>query len=77
MESVLHLNPQVLIVSPYGGETLAARAGWWTRHGLAAARADRIYAIDPDQLHRPGPRLVDAAEAICADLRKARMRPSP
>ena len=42
---------------------------------VAAARAGRIYAIDPDHLHRPGPRLVDAAEAICADLRDSLGRP--
>lgn len=75
VESVLHLNPQVLIVSPYGRETLAARRAWWAQHGLAAALAGRIYAVDPDLLHRPGPRLVDAAEAICADLRDSRTRP--
>jgi iron complex transport system substrate-binding protein/vitamin B12 transport system substrate-binding protein len=72
VESVLHLNPRVLIMSPYGRETLAARRAWWTQHGLAAAHAGRIYAVDPDLLHRPGPRLVDAAEAICADLRNSR-----
>ena len=75
VEAVLHLNPRVLIMSPYGGETLAARTAWWVRHGLPAARAGRIYAIDPDHLHRPGPRLVDAAEAICADLRDSLGRP--
>ncbi|MFC4297666.1 cobalamin-binding protein [Castellaniella hirudinis] len=75
VESVLHLNPHVLILSPYGRDTLAARQAWWAQHGLAAAHADRIYAIDADQLHRPGPRLVDAAETICADLRDSRARP--
>ncbi|MGA0583690.1 MAG: cobalamin-binding protein, partial [Castellaniella sp.] len=72
VESVLHLNPRVLIMSPYGRDTLDARKAWWSRHGLAAARTGRIYSIDPDLLHRPGPRLVDAAEAICADLRDSR-----
>ncbi len=72
VESVLHLNPRVLIMSPYGHETLAARTAWWARHGLAAARQGRIYAIDPDWLHRPGPRLVDAAEVLCKDLRDSR-----
>ncbi|MFT0532666.1 cobalamin-binding protein [Castellaniella hirudinis] len=68
VETVLHLNPQVLIVSPYGHETLAARTRWWADHGLSAARAGRVYAVNPDWLHRPGPRLVDAAEVICEDL---------
>ena len=74
VESVLHLDPQVLLLSPYGRETLAARRAWWARHGLTAARTGRIYAVNPDWLHRPGPRLVDAAEAICADLRDGRAR---
>ncbi|MGB6242379.1 MAG: cobalamin-binding protein [Castellaniella sp.] len=72
VESVLHLDPQVLIMSPYGRETLEARTRWWSEHGLTAARQGRIYAIDPDWLHRPGPRLIDAAEAICRDLQRAR-----
>src|SRR5690606_12917132 len=76
VESVLRLNPQVMILSPYGSETLAARRDWWARHGPEAARARRLYAIDPDWLHLPGPRLVDAAEAISADLREARPRQS-
>lgn len=75
VESVLHLNPQVLIVSPYGRDTLAARQAWWAHHGLKAAHTGRIYAIDADALHRPGPRLIDAAETICADLRDSHARP--
>ena len=72
VESVLHLNPQVLLMSPYGRETLASRRAWWAQHGLQAAHAGRVYAIDPDLLHRPGPRLIDAAEQICAALRDSR-----
>lgn len=69
IESVLHLNPDVMIMSPYGRQTLAARRAYWAGLGLRAALNGHIYAIDPDWLHRPGPRLVDAAEALCADLR--------
>jgi len=72
VESVLVLNPHVVVLSPYGKQTLAARRAWWAQHGLEAAHAGHIYAIDPDLLHRPGPRLVDAAEQLCADLRAAR-----
>lgn len=77
VESVLHLNPHVLIMSPYGSETLEARTRWWAGYGLAAARQGRVHAIDPDWLHRPGPRLVDAAEAICHDLNQDRTRSDP
>lgn len=68
VESVLHLSPQVLIVSPNGRDTLQTRTRWWAERGLAAALNHRTYAVDPDWLHRPGPRLVDAAEVICRDL---------
>lgn len=69
VESVLHLNPDLVIMSPFAGDTLQARRAWWARRGLPAARDGRFYAIDPDWLHRPGPRLIDAAEAVCRDLR--------
>jgi iron complex transport system substrate-binding protein/vitamin B12 transport system substrate-binding protein len=72
VESVLPLNPVVVIMSPFAGDTLQARRAWWARRGLPAARDGRFYAIDPDWLHRPGPRLVDAAEAVCRDLRSGR-----
>ncbi len=71
-ESVLRIDPDVVIVSPYGRETLAARRAYWAGLGLPAAVRGHLYAIDPDWLHRPGPRLVDAAEALCADLERAR-----
>lgn len=69
VESVLHLNPDVVILSPYGHETLPQRRAWWAQHGLAAALKNHIYAVNPDWLHRPGPRFVDAAEAICRDIK--------
>ncbi|CAM5213724.1 Vitamin B12-binding protein [Castellaniella defragrans] len=68
VESVLRLDPDVVIMSPHGGDTLSVRRTWWARHGLRAARDGRFYAIDPDWLHRPGPRLIDAAEAVCRDM---------
>uniref|UniRef100_UPI00333E358B cobalamin-binding protein n=1 Tax=Castellaniella defragrans TaxID=75697 RepID=UPI00333E358B len=72
VESVLRIDPDVVIVSPYGRQTLAARRAYWASMGLPAAARGRLYAIDPDWLHRPGPRLIDAAEAICGALRESR-----
>lgn len=75
VESVLHRRPDALIVSPYGRETLAARQEFWRTLRLPAALAGHIYAINPDWLHRPGPRMIDAAESLCADLAQARTTP--
>lgn len=72
VESVLHRRPDALIISPYGRETLAARQDYWRALHLPAALAGHVYAINPDWLHRPGPRMVNAAEALCADLAQAR-----
>jgi iron complex transport system substrate-binding protein len=38
-----------------------ARPGWGS---ISAVKNNRIYAIDPDIVSRPGPRLVDALEAL-------------
>lgn len=72
VESVLRIDPDIVIISPYGRQTLDARRAYWSALGLRAARRGNVYAIDPDWLHRPGPRLVDAAEALCADLARVR-----
>ena len=71
-ESVLRKQPDAVIVSPYGWETLDELAGYWRRLRLTAALKGHIYAIDPDWLHRPGPRMIDAAEAVCRDLGRQR-----
>ncbi|MDN5841893.1 MAG: cobalamin-binding protein [Alcaligenaceae bacterium] len=71
-ESVLRDQPDVVIVSPYGWETLDELAGYWRRLRLPAAVQGHVYAIDPDWLHRPGPRMIDAAEAVCRDLARRR-----
>ncbi|HEX7387018.1 MAG TPA: cobalamin-binding protein [Castellaniella sp.] len=77
VESVLHLNPDVVIMSPEGHNTLQARRSWWARYGLPAAKDGHFYAIASDWLHRPGPRLVDAAVALCRDLESSREATTP
>lgn len=72
VESVLRNQPDAVIVSPYGRETREDLARYWRRLRLPAAVQGHVYAIDPDWLHRPGPRMIDAAEAICRDLARQR-----
>ncbi|MFA7437467.1 cobalamin-binding protein [Castellaniella sp.] len=66
VEAVLRQDPDLVIVSPDTAQGLSQRRAWWARYGLPAALAGRIEAIPADWLFRPGPRLVDAAEALCA-----------
>lgn len=62
LESVLAANPDLLVV------TDEREVQAWREHGLPAARRGRVAVIDPDVLFRPGPRMVDAAERLCAAL---------
>lgn len=68
LESVLHTDPDIIIVSPYEVHAVPERRQWWSDRGLRAAREGRIIAINPDWLHRPGPRLIDAAEGLCNSM---------
>ncbi|MBV7484446.1 cobalamin-binding protein [Bordetella sp. BOR01] len=72
LESVLAARPDAVLVGTLTpGDTQASRQAWQQR-GLPAALHGRIYGLDADSLYRPGPRLVDAAEQLCAALDEAR-----
>jgi iron complex transport system substrate-binding protein len=65
-EAVIKDNPQVIILTD--GQTpqqVAGRTGWSI---IAAVQQQHVYAIDPNLLTRPGPRIVDGFEALAKDL---------
>jgi iron complex transport system substrate-binding protein len=72
IEAVLARDPQVII----GGGEAALWRQWqqrWLRWPqLQAVRHDRLVWMDPDLLHRAGPRMLDGAERLCAALDAAR-----
>ncbi len=59
VESVLRAHPSLIIV-PLEHRSLAARRAFW-RRWLPKAR---VVGVNPDLLHRPGPRLLDGLEAL-------------
>lgn len=67
-EAVLLADPEVILVAG----PAAARERWltaWRRWpSLQAVRNGRLHGLDPDLLHRPGPRMIDGAAALCATL---------
>jgi len=65
LESVLAARPDAVLVGVEDAADLARSREAWARAGLSA----RVIGIDADMLYRPGPRLVDAAEQLCAALR--------
>ena len=72
VESVLAVNPEVIIASGMG----EARPEWlddWRRWvQLTAVAHDNLYFIPPDQIQRHTPRLLDGAEMLCKELQTAR-----
>jgi len=69
-EAIIERNPDIMIFPlghgagpPFWGTfyKVKARPGW---DAINAVRKDRLYTIDEDIISRPGPRIVDALEAL-------------
>ena len=73
VEAVLAAKPEAIIA----GAERGARPGWldgWRRwKELPAVAKDRLYVVDADLLHRPGPRFLDGVDALCAAIAAARL----
>lgn len=67
LDAIVEADPEVIILAHSGASpgSVKARPGW---QGISAVKDDRIYAVDPDTVNRPGPRLVDGLEALAGLL---------
>lgn len=73
VEGVLTQDPRLVIVPARDNDDVTLRRKRWASYGLKAAIEGRVLGVDPDALFRPGPRLIDATEALCAAIDAARM----
>ena len=75
-ESVLAQRPELILLGSVGAPeqpTLDPVAQqFWSRMNLPAALVGHVYVMDSDVLYRPGPRLIEAAQAICSMIQQAR-----
>ncbi|HSD37931.1 MAG TPA: cobalamin-binding protein [Rhodocyclaceae bacterium] len=79
-ESVVAINPDVILASHLGtSEGGAVRdpnggnvKSWNTFAGMKAVRTGQIWLIPGDQISRHGPRILEAAQAVCTALDAAR-----
>jgi vitamin B12 transport system substrate-binding protein len=75
-ESVLAQRPELILLGRVGAPALptpdATAQQYWSRLNLPAAQAGQVFVMDSDVLYRPGPRLLEAAEAICSMIQQAR-----
>jgi iron complex transport system substrate-binding protein len=70
MEEVLARDPEVVIFASEMGEGPAAaeRDRWRRWKTLSAVKNNRMVVMNSDLLHRPGPRVVEALEALAEVL---------
>lgn len=75
VESALRADPEVIIAGDEkgAGDLLGAWRRW---PQLRAVRSGRLYRVSADHLHRPTPRLLEGARAVCERLEEARSAPS-
>ncbi len=68
-EELLAQNPDIILLgdAAYGttAEQVAARPGW---SGINAVKNKKVYAVDDNQISRPGPRLVDGLESLARQI---------
>ncbi|MGA1561838.1 MAG: cobalamin-binding protein [Gammaproteobacteria bacterium] len=72
LEAVMQLEPEVILFTPEVGKLAESKARWRAWNAIPAVERDQMYALDPDLLHRAGPRLVQGAEQLCQALEQAR-----
>ena len=63
LEQLITKNPEIIVLGHDGQqpEDVKARANWQT---IAAVQNERIFAVNPDTINRPGPRVIDAVEEL-------------
>lgn len=71
LDSIVAADPEVIIVahSDASPESVKARPGW---EEISAVKNDRVYAVDPGLVNRPGPRLVEGLERLAALIHPAK-----
>jgi iron complex transport system substrate-binding protein len=79
-ESVVAVDPDVILAAHLGSsddhavrDLEATNVKWWnTFSGMKAVRNKQIWLVPDDQISRHGPRILDAAQAVCTALDDAR-----
>ncbi len=71
-EMVLIRDPEVIVISEADGAPPAWLGEWRQWPGISAVANGQIHVIDPDLLHRHGPRIAEGAALMCDYIDRAR-----
>jgi iron complex transport system substrate-binding protein len=77
LESVIVAAPQAIVSAqspPSAAAVDALREQWSAWTSVPAVRADNLFVVDADLIHRPAARILDAVAAMCGALDVARSR---
>lgn len=75
VEDVIRADPEAILIAMSDAASVMTE---WRRHRtLRAVRNDNLFALSPDFISRPSPRLVAGARAVCAHLDRARKQRKP
>ena len=74
LETVVQRRPERIIVGRHGQGTVEELLRGWERlDAVSAVREGRVYAVDGDLVHRPGPRMIEALRALARALHPERV----
>ncbi|AMP01303.1 periplasmic binding family protein [Collimonas arenae] len=73
-EAVLQANPEVIFAADSKQPADGDSGGWRRFPALTAVMRNNLFALTPDQMSRPGPRILDGATELCQKLDVARAR---
>ncbi|MDA8365278.1 MAG: cobalamin-binding protein [Gammaproteobacteria bacterium] len=73
-EDVVRADPDVIIISEPRSIAAADLKRWRRVRVLRAVREHHLYVVRPGLIMQPGPRVLEGARAVCADLASARGR---
>ena len=73
-EAVLEANPEVIFAADGNNAANDDNSSWRRFPSLPAVAHNNLFALTPDQMSRPGPRILDGVAELCQKLDVARTR---
>ncbi len=74
LEMVVDANPQAIVAIASSGPAARWLAGWRRWTGIDAVAGRAMFAIEPDLITRPTPRIAEGAGVLCKNLDMIRQR---
>jgi iron complex transport system substrate-binding protein len=74
IEAVLAADPEAIITASTIPSDRSWQALWRRFPGMRAVRANNLYAVPMNEMHRHGPRAIGATALLCGYIDEARLK---